>query len=227
MEDASIPRRLYLSSLVGLLATTGCLGEGGGNESGPETSNGPQGTEAVVPATTVTSLATPVRGDPDADVTVATYEDFACPHCRDYSLDVQPEVVEAFVDPGDVRYERYDFPIPVDEQWSWAAANAARAVQADAGADAFWEYADLLYENQDGYSSDLFPDLAEQVDADSEAVRTAVRDGVYRPVIEEDRRRGRQRGVTGTPTVFVDGRSVDPTFEEIRTAVEDALDSSG
>lgn len=226
MKGDSISRRTYLSSVAGLLTLGGCLGEGGGTET---TTAEQPGTAGIVPATTVSAdaLSVPVRGNPDADVTVATFEDFACPHCRDYSLEVQSKVFEEFADPGDIRYERHDFPIPVHEKWSWGAANAARAVQADAGEEAFWEYTDLLYENQDQFSMDLFSNLTEQVDGDPEAVRTAARNGVYQPVVEGDRQRGRERGVSGTPTVFVDGRSVEPTFEKLRAAIEDALDSSG
>lgn len=235
MKGNPISRRRYLAGAAGLLATAGCLGEQSGGDSGPTTVNEPSGaevseldgTDVAPPATTVSSLPTPVRGDPDADVTVTAYEDFACPHCREYALSVEPELVEAFIEPEEIRYERRDFPIPVHETWSWVAADAARAVQADAGDDAFWEYSHLLYENQGSYSFDLFPDLAEEVDADSEMVRTGVEGEVYRPVVEADRERGRERGVTGTPTVFVNGRSVGSEFESIRQAVESELDSSG
>lgn len=224
MTEITTTRRLYLASTAGVLSGAGCLGQRGGDSNPTEVG---RETEAIVPATKANSLSAPIRGDPDADVTVSTYEDFACPHCREYTLSVLPKVVEEFADPEKIRYERRDFPIPVHEKWSWAAANAARAVQADVGMDAFWRYSDLLYENQEEYGYDLFPELAEQVDADPESVRIAVRDGVYRPVLREDRQRGRERGVTGTPTVFVDGRHVESTYEDIRRAIRDALDSSG
>lgn len=243
MDDSSITRRRYIAGAAGLLATAGCLGEGSGNNSRLNTPSEPPGDGAVdtsggltpesngdlAPATTASadSLSTPVRGDPDADVTVSTYEDFACPHCRNYSLDVQPKVVKQFAEPGKIRYERYDFPIPVDEKWSWAAASAARGVQAKAGSDAFWEYADLLYENQGQFSYDRLADLAGKVGVDGKWTRRAARTGVYRPVVEADRKRGRKRGVTGTPTIFVNGRSVEQTFDQIRQAIEDELGSSG
>jgi len=187
----------------------------------------PGGTEAIAPVTTVDTLPTPVRGDPDADVTVAAYEDFSCPHCRDYTRSTLPKVVDEFIEPGEIRYERYDFPIPVDERWSWAAASAARAVQDGVGTDAFWRYSDLLYENQGAYTYDLIADLADRVDADPETVQTAAVEGVYRGVIEADRKQGRERGVTGTPSVFVNGRSVDSTFDAVRQAIRSELDASG
>lgn len=223
MTADRIPRRLYLAGVASVVATAGCLG--GDDESGPETANALRGTEVPLELATTSDadLPTPVRGDSDADVTVSTYEDFACPHCRTYARQVQPKIAGRFAEPGTIRYERYDFPIPVHEQWSWEVASAARAVQAGVGTDAFWEYADLLYENQGEYSYDRLAELAGRVDADGESVRMAARDEVYRPVVEADRQRGRNRGVTGTPTVIVNGRRVDSSFDAIREAIENEL----
>lgn len=220
-------RRRYIASLAGLLVTAGCMGDESGSESTPPGAAEQPGTGVRVPVTQVDSLPTPVRGDPDADVTVAVYEDFACPHCRDYTLSVLPKLDDEFIEPGEIRYERYDFPIPVHEQWSWAAANAARAVQNEVGTEEFWRYSHLLYENQEGYSYELLGDLAERVDGDPATVQTAAEEGVYREVLEADRQRGQERGVTGTPSVFVNGKYVDQSYEELSRAIRDELSSSG
>lgn len=227
MTDDLSTRRRYVWSLAGLLVTAGCLGEENDDEPGTTGVAGQRGTEAVVPETQVDSLPTPVRGDPDADVTVSVYEDFACPHCRDYTLSVLPKLTDEFIEPGTVRYERYDFPIPVHERWSWAAANAARSVQDGVGTDEFWRYSHLLYENQQQYSYELLGDLAEKVDGDPATVQMAAEDGVYREVLREDRKQGRNRGVTGTPTVFVNGKHVEQSYEEVSRAIRSELDSSG
>jgi protein-disulfide isomerase len=227
MSEHTKSRRRYVIGVGALLATAGCLGQRSGGESETSLPNEPDGTQAIAPITKVDSLPEPVRGDPDADVTVAAYEDFSCPHCRDYTRSTLPKVVDEFIEPEEIRYERYDFPIPVDERWSWAAASAARAVQDGVGVDAFWRYSDLLYEKQGAYTYELIAELAERVDADPETVRTAAEEEVYRGVVETDRKQGRERGVTGTPTVFVNGRSVDSTFDAMQRAIRDELDASG
>lgn len=227
MTDDPSTRRRYLASLAGLFATAGCLGQESDEGPVPTRAAEQPGTEAAIPVTQVDSLETPTRGDPDADVTVSVYEDFACPHCRDYTLSVLPKLRDEFIEPGKVRYERYDFPIPVHERWSWAAANAARSVQNDVGTDEFWRYSHLLYENQDQYSYGLIGELAEEVDGDPETVRAAAEEGVYREVLEEDRKQGQNRGVTGTPTVFVNGNHVEQSYEEVSQAIRSELDSSG
>ena len=161
-------------------------------------------------------------GSPES-VTVMAFEDYACPHCRTYVLDVLPKLAAEYLEPGAVRYEHHDFPIPVDGKWSWAAAGAARAVQDTVGDDAFFEYSELLFENQDRYSMDLVGRLAEQVGADPGTVRAAARSDKYRPVLQADRERGEQLELGGTPEIFVDGEKTDGhSFDTVASAIEAA-----
>jgi protein-disulfide isomerase len=208
--SARVSRRAVLGALAaaaGSGALAGCLG-------GSDTPSGP---------TPVESLPAPVQGDPDADVTVMAFEDYACPHCRTYTLEVLPEIEAEYVEPGTIRYEHHDFPIPVDDRWSWAAAGAGRAVQDDVGDDAFFQYSRLLFENQSSYSIDLVRRLAEQVGADPDSVERAADQGVYRPVLQADRKKGKNLGLDGTPEVFVNGeKTVDPSFDTVAAAIDAA-----
>lgn len=202
-------RREFLGglSLAAATVAAGCLG---GSGSGDGT-------------TTVSDLPPPVLGDPDADVTVEVYEDFSCPHCATYNEEVFPQLQETYLDPGTIRYEHHDFPIPVDD-WSWPVASAARAVQDRQGDETFFAYAKRLFENAGLYSMTLIADLAEEVGADPDAVRTAAEEETYRPVVEADREAGIERGVDATPTVFVDDEPVNtPGFTTIRAAIEAEL----
>ncbi|MFB6218489.1 MAG: DsbA family protein [Halobacteriaceae archaeon] len=169
------------------------------------------------------SLPAPTLGDADAPVTVLAFEDFACPHCRRFALDVLPRLRSEYVGPGTVRYEHHDFPIPVHERWSWRVPSAARAVQAELGEEAFFAYAKRLYEHQQSYSMELLGELAGEAGADPGTVRRAAREETYRDTVEADRRRGRQLGVTGTPAVFVDGDLLDSYAYD---AISDAIDSA-
>lgn len=213
-----ISRRSYVAGVAAAsTGVAGCLGGGdGGGDGGDGDDDGDE-------RTPVESLPTPVVGDPDADVTVAAYEDFACPHCRDYALEVFPEIRELYVEPGDVRYEHHDLPIPVDDRWSWDAAQAARAVQDRQGAGAYFEFSADLYQNQGGLSYDLVGNLADEYDVDGDAVVEDVQANVYRSVVDADRDEGIQRGVQATPTVFVDGESIQPTVGKLSNAIEAAL----
>jgi protein-disulfide isomerase len=207
-------RRAYLAAAagVGLGVTAGCLGGGDGGANGCTVEDEP----------TVSALPAPTLGAGDADVTVVAFEDFACPHCATYSLEVVPRLRSEYVEPGVVSYAFRDFPIPVDERWSWQVASAARGVQDEVDDAAFFEYAHALFENQGSFSAELVTELANDVGAPGCAVRTDAVNETYRPVVEADRRRAVDRGAQGTPAVYVDGRSVAPTYDAIADAVEAA-----
>jgi protein-disulfide isomerase len=211
-------RALLGSAGAAVAATAGCLGSVTGGDSG----GGNQDTDCDLSArSTVESMPTPSLGPDDAAVTIAAFEDFSCPHCRTYHLEEYPDVESSLVG-GDVRYAHHDFPIPVSERWSWAAASAARAVQDSTDDETFFDYAKRLFENQSSYSMSLVESLATEVGADGCDVRAAATNGRYRPVLEADRQRGLDSGVQGTPAVFVNGTAVDATFAAIESAVEGA-----
>jgi protein-disulfide isomerase len=202
-------RRRFLAgaSAAGVTALAGCSGTPG--------SSGGSG------ANRVESMPQPTAGPGDAPVTIEAWEDFACPHCRTFSLRVLPEVMSQFVQPGDARFVHHDFPIPVDERWSWDVAFAARHVQREAGSGAFFEFAHGAYENQGAFSMDVLGSLAAEHGV--EDVRSAVGDERYRPVVEADRQAGSDAGLRGTPFVLVNGEAVDPSFDGIRSAVQASL----
>lgn len=216
-------RRAFLAGTTALATTTaGCLG--GGSDDGSEP---PEiGTIAdSSPPTGDQPLPTPVAGDPDADVTVAVFEDYACPHCATYSLEVFPQVAADYLETDEIRYEFHDFPIPVDEQVSWQAASAARAVQAGAGTQAFYVYSERLFANQASLGPDTYASLTEGLDVDADTVRAAATERRYDGTVEAAKQTGLDRGVQGTPTVFVDGEPVqwsEIAYEPVRGAIESA-----
>lgn len=169
---------------------------------------------------TVESLPTPVAGDPDADVTVTVYEDFGCGGCQHYQLRIAPAIKEEYVDPGLIRYERRDFPIPASD-WSWPVASAARSVQDHEGDAAFWEFTDEIYRHLGRYSYDLIEAVAGELGLDGERTREAAEAETYRPVLEDDRERGEEIGVRATPTILVDGRPVETTISDVDGAIAD------
>ena len=214
-------RRQFLAGSVAVAAASaGC-------SSSEQQSDAPElGTIAgTTPPTGGQPLPSPVAGDPDADVTVAVFEDYACPHCGTYSIEVFPQLAAEYLESSEIRYEFHDFPIPVDEQTSWQAANAARAVQAAAGNQAFFVYSERLFQNQDSLDLSLYESLTEGLDVDGADIRDAASERRYDQTISADRQRGIDRGVSGTPMVFVNGDPVEwqeIAYEPVREAIEDA-----
>ena len=68
--------------------------------------------------------------------------------------------------------------------------------------------------------------LAEEVDAEPSAVKTAAVGREYDATIEADRERGYDAGVRGTPTAFVNGEEVEATTEALTEAIDAAVSDS-
>lgn len=227
-------RRTVLASTAtaGLLAIAGCSGGDGGtgDQSSPTespTTRSPTATTNDAGTTTGSgevSLPTPTLGPSDADVTVAAYESYLCGHCAHYNLNGLPEIRSEYVDPGTIRYEHHDFPLG---EAGWYSAIAARSVQATVGGEAFWTYSKKLFANAEDTSMELYRSLATEVGADPDVVEEHVRTAKWKPVVAADRAEGEERGVSGSPTFFVNGNAVDPEgHSSWHGAVSDAIDSA-
>ncbi len=174
---------------------------------------------------TVDELPRPIKGDEDAPVTLEVFEDFACPACQDFITNVVPDLESEYIDEGDVQFHHYDWPIPTDNRWSYEMANAARAVQDREGEEAFFEYKELLYEDQSNISEDVLRTAAEEVGIeDVEGVLDDAANSVYQPVIDDDTEEGNQLEVEVIPTVFVNGEMMpDFSYETLTGAIDPEL----
>ena len=128
--------------------------------------------------------------------------------------------MERYVENGTLRYEWRDFAYLGQE--SVNAALAARAAQEQGR---FWEYHDVLYENQGSVNSGAFSDetlvgFAEKVELDTEQFEAALTSGRYESVVQSDLREAQNAGIQGTPSFTINGqRLVGPqpleVFEQV------------
>ena len=124
----------------------------------------------------------PVRGNPEAKVTIVEFSDFECPHCR-MAEPWLKQVLDEF--PKDVKLVFMNYPLPNHPN----AQSAAAAAVAAGKQKKFWAYHDKLFDNQDKlrlpdlvrYAEELKLDV-ERFKADLEAARTAVVRGARRVV---------------------------------------------
>jgi Na+/H+ antiporter NhaA len=179
----------------------------------------------------IVDLAAPVdprrdhlRGPEDAPVTVVEYGDFECPYCGQ----AEPVLRELLAQRGDVRYVWRHLPLSDVHPQAALAAEAAEAAD-DQGA--FWEMHDLLLQNQDNLRG---PDLiryAQDLGLDVERFDDHLRRHAAADRIAEDVDSADLSGVSGTPTLFVNGRRHQGAYDiatltsEVRQALSAVLRS--
>ena len=138
---------------------------------------------------------------------------------------MEPKLYKEYVRDGTLRIEWRDFPYRGQE--SVNAAVAARAAQAQGK---FWEYHDLLYDNQSsGYSDENLIALAGKAGLDTRRFERDYKSARYEGVVRADFKKGQDLGVSGTPTFFINGKvlvGLQPlgVFEK---AIEDARREAG
>jgi protein-disulfide isomerase len=172
--------------------------------------------DAGTPANTVAD-ATAVRiGQPDAPVAVTVYKDFLCPACKSFE-DVSSPTLATLVADGTAAVEYR--PVAIldrysTDAYSTRALNAAGVGADAAGPEAFLAFHDLLFADQPaeggvGLSDDELIALAERAGATGEKVESGIRSLVCEDWTRQVTDAASQAGLTGTPTVLIDGERLD------------------
>lgn len=171
-------------------------------------------------------------GDPNAPVVVEVFEDFQCPACLDFTTNDEPALIENYIRPGKVLLIFRHNPFLDDRASSNESDQAANASMCANEQGRFWDYHDLLFANQKGenigtFSNRRLPAFAETLGLDMTAFNACFERNAYRDEINQDLALVRERFVTGTPTVFVNGQILpNYTYPTIQSAIEAALASS-
>ena len=153
----------------------------------------------------------PIRGNPDAPVTIVEYSDFQCPFCA-RGFQTMEEVLEKY--PNDVKFVFQHFPLTQIHPWAKPAAIATECA-ANQSPEAFWTLHDAYFANQKElnpgnvvekskeYLADSGIDLAQfetcAGDTSSEAYKAAQAE------VDAEFTTGQELGVSGTPGFFVNG----------------------
>ena len=73
----------------------------------------------------------------------------------------------------------------------------------------FWEFHDLMFQNQKALGRTELESYAQQVGLDMDKFKNALDGGLYKERVQEDMKTGQTGGVRGTPSTFVNGRKYE------------------
>ncbi len=179
----------------------------------------------------------PVRGNPDAKVTVVNYDDFECPFCSRMHSTLMSEILPEYGDKIKIIYK--DYPLPM-HPWAQRAANDANCL-AKESTKGYWEFADYVHANQRGISGSqkdpqaafveldrITLDIGKKNGADTTKLQACVKaqaDGALKSSMAE----GDSVGVSATPTMFVNGERLEGALEadQIKAALNQQLLAAG
>ncbi len=197
-----------------------------GNQSKPADESKPSKKE------TINYKNQPFVGKSSASVSIIEFGDYKCPNCKNFNEKVIPIIKQELVDNGKAKLYFMNDAFIYDD--SIRAAKFAESVYAELGNDSFWKFHDLLYQKQpedpkyekmDVYNEKFLTDTLKEM-ASQEEVDKVVKNFDAKksdPAFKKDMELVNQLGVTGTPTLFVNGKLFDgKTIDDLVQMVDEA-----
>ena len=173
----------------------------------------------------------PVRGDPDAPVQILTFSDFLCPSCRRFALAFD-QYAEGPEGPHVALYYR---SFPLDRTCAAhlprvvhpGACEVARGAACAHRLGSFWEYHDAVYRAPPNRPDrDDVTRIAVSAGIDRAAFEACHSEPETEAALQADISEAVRLGVSGTPTLFINGRRV-PALDEFADAVLWELEKAG
>ncbi len=152
------------------------------------------------------SITGPSRGPKNAPVTIVEFGDLQCPACKA----AQPAIEALIAAEPNARFVFQNFPL---EMHNWAAKGAAYAdCVAQASNDAFWKFIAKTYETQADITAENADEkltaLADGAGVKGAEIAACAGTPVTKAHVDASIALGKSVNVTGTPTLFINGRSI-------------------
>ncbi len=176
----------------------------------------------------------PVRGNPNAKVTIVNFDDFECPFCARMHTTLMKDILPQYGDMVKIVYK--DYPLIAIHPWAQHAANDANCLAKESG-PAYWQLADYLHANQRSISGSqqnaqasfneldrLTLDFGKNNAADLTRLQACIK-AQSETVVKASIAEGDDLGINATPTVFINGERLEGALdpEEVKAALNRQL----
>jgi len=186
--------------------------------------------DSILPADELTRDTTEknTMGDPNAPVHIVEYVDFQCPFCLRFWQETEPQLIEEYVNTGQVYFEvrSYAFLGP-ESLW------AAEAAYCAGDQDQFWEFHDTLFANWTGenvgdFTHEKLIQYAESIGLEMDEFEECLSEEKHRETVEQDKVEAEADGVDATPTFIINGTRVEGAqpFDVFKHIIEEILNGN-
>jgi protein-disulfide isomerase len=148
-------------------------------------------------------------------VTIVEFSDYQCPFCGQAEGLVK-QVLETY--PKDVRLVYKQFPLSSIHPNAMPASKAALAAGRQGK---FWEMHHLIFDNQRQLGPEKFTEFAEKLELDVPQFQKDMESPEVLAQINREMQEGKAADVTGTPTIFVNGkRLMNRSFDGFKQMID-------
>ena len=190
------------------------------------------------PALNIDTAGRPVRGNPNAKVTVINFDDLQCPFCARMHSSLFPETLDRYKDK--VRFVYKDDPLTELHPWAMHAAVDANCLAAQNN-ETYWNYVDYVHshgqevsgEDRNVQKSFATLDRIAREEATLAKLNSARLDACLAKQDETQVRASAKEaealGVEGTPALFIDGERINGALpaEQVWIVIDRALRAAG
>jgi protein-disulfide isomerase len=180
----------------------------------------------------------PIRGNPNAKVTVINFDDLECPYCARMHVSLFPDTIQHYKDK--VRFIYKDAPLTQIHPWAMRASVDANCLAAQSG-DTYWTYVDYLHAHGDEISGPDNDPAKSFAALDRVARQQATLAKLDTPKldiclanqdksqVESSQLEAETLRIEGTPALFVDGERIDGLVseEQLWLVIDRALRAAG
>ncbi len=191
-----------------------------------------------IPAQNIPIANRPIRGNPDAKVTVISFDDLECPFCAAMHRELFPGTMDRYKDK--VRFVYKDDPLVEIHPWAMHAAVDANCIAAQ-NDKAYWSYVDYLHAHGDevsgtDHNAQKSYDALDRIARDQAktfSLDAAKLDACLakqdETTIRESMHEADALGVDGTPSLFIDGEHINGALpaEQVWIVIDRALKAAG
>jgi len=148
----------------------------------------------------------PARGPEKSPVTIVEFSDLQCPHCKD----VQPVIDKLLAEEPNAKFVFQNYPLPM-HNWAAKAAYYADCVGRSSN-DAFWKFVQGTFDQQanltESNADEKLAAIADAAGVKGADVAVCAAKPDTKSRVDKSVALGTSVGVTGTPTVYVNGRRI-------------------
>jgi len=169
---------------------------------------------------TFNNTGAPTLGRAGAAVTVVEFSDFQCPYCQGFAPTLK-RIEKEYGEKVLIAYRQY--PIPSLHPNAFKAAEASLCANEQGK---FWELHDVMFAEQQQLSVSDLKEKARRLGMNSKNFDGCLDSGRYVEQVQNDQKEGVRVGITGTPTVFINGILVEGgavPFETIASIINREL----
>jgi protein-disulfide isomerase len=165
-------------------------------------------------------------GKSSAKVEIVEFSDFQCPFCQKFFNETYKQIKTKYIDTGKVKLVFRHFPLSNIHPFAQKAGEASECALKQ---NKFFEYHDVLFQKGQadgtGLSVQDLKQYAKDLGLNQNNFNSCLDSGQMADVVKNDATTGSKAGVTGTPTLFVNGVKIvgAQPYSVFEQAIENAL----